>query len=193
MTTYIDIHSELIGLCRKHDSTAQFKLYKLYYKAMFNTSLRIVNQHADAEDIMQEAFLTAFSKIDSFKGEVSFGAWLKRIVVNLSLDYLRKKKKVQMVYDTEGLTLGTETPSYFCDEKDEAVVLQKVQETIPNLPDGYRIIFTLHLIEGYDHEEIAEILKITPSTSRSQLARAKKKLIEMLEISPKKQQEYERA
>ncbi|VAW22417.1 RNA polymerase ECF-type sigma factor, partial [hydrothermal vent metagenome] len=88
---YKNIHQEIINRCRAGEQKAQHQLYKLYYKPMFNISLRIVNDKPEAEDIMQEAFLKAFKKIGSYKGEVSFGAWLKKIVVNHSLDALRKR------------------------------------------------------------------------------------------------------
>ena len=90
--SYINIHQDLIDACKAGDRKAQFKLYKLYYKAMFNTSLRIVDDTAEAEDIMQESFLDAFRRLDSYTGEGSFGSWLKRIVINKSLDSLRKTK-----------------------------------------------------------------------------------------------------
>src|SRR5665647_613259 len=89
---YINIHQPLIDRCLLNDKEAQYSLYKLYYRSMYNTSLRIVNQTDDAEDIMQESFLTAFQKLASYKGEVSFGTWLKRIVINRSLDCLRKRR-----------------------------------------------------------------------------------------------------
>ncbi|PKP22128.1 MAG: RNA polymerase [Bacteroidetes bacterium HGW-Bacteroidetes-21] len=193
MNQYTEIHNDLIQLCKKKDSTAQYKIYKLYYKAMYNTSLRILNNSADAEDIMQEAFLSAFSKIDLYKGEVSFGAWLRRIVINMSLDYLRKKSKHQLVYEIEPLNTVPVDVEYMVNEKDENAVITKIQEAATLLPDGYRVIFSLNLLEGYDHDEISEILKITPSTSRSQLARAKKKLIEIMETQTLKNEVYERA
>ena len=89
---YDNIHKELIERCKDNDQEAQFEIYKIYYKSMYNTSLRIVNDLMEAEDLMQESFLSAFRKIDTYKGNVSFGAWLKRIVINKSIDYLRRKK-----------------------------------------------------------------------------------------------------
>ena len=89
---YKNIHQELINECKAGNSKAQFEIYKLYYKAMYNTSHRIVNNVQDAEDIMQESFLSAFEKIDSYEGNVSFGSWLKKIAANKSLDHLRKNK-----------------------------------------------------------------------------------------------------
>jgi RNA polymerase sigma factor (sigma-70 family) len=106
-SVYRDIHQELIESCRKKDIKAQFQIYRLYYKNMYNISLRIVNDSGEAEDIMQESFLSAFDRIDTFSGEVSFGAWLKRIVINRSLDFL-KKKKFEFTVIEEGSEIADE-------------------------------------------------------------------------------------
>ena len=90
----VNIHQELIERCRKNDQKAQLEIYKLYYKPMYNTSLRILNHEAEAEDVMQESFLDAFRKIEEYKGEGSFGGWLRRIVVNNSIDTLKKRKEI---------------------------------------------------------------------------------------------------
>jgi RNA polymerase sigma-70 factor (ECF subfamily) len=173
-TLYKNIHQEIIDQCREGSQKAQFQLYKLYYKAMFNVSLRIVNDQMEAEDVMQEAFLSAFKKIDTYKGEVSFGAWLKRIVVNRSLDCL-KKRKVQFEAINERTTEIAEN-RMDTRELDARVLKQSIQE----LSDGYRVVLSLYLIEGYDHEEISQILGISNSASRTQLLRAKNKLREIL-------------
>ena len=173
-TLYKNIHQEIIDQCREGSQKAQFQLYKLYYKAMFSVSLRIVNDQMEAEDVMQEAFLSAFKKIDSYKGEVSFGAWLKRIVVNRSLDYL-KKRKVQFEEVNERTTQIAEF-QMDTRELDAKVLKQAIQE----LSDGYRIVLSLYLIEGFDHEEISQILGISNSASRTQLLRAKNKLRDIL-------------
>ena len=156
------------------DEKAQFRLYKLYYKAMYSVSLRIVNNEVEAEDIMQEAFLSAFRKIKTYKGEVSFGAWLKKIVVNRSLDYLKKKK----VHFQEINERTTEMPDYQMDTKE--VDVAAIKKAIQELPDGYRVVLSLYLIEGYDHDEISQILGISNSSSRTQLLRAKNKLRDLL-------------
>ena len=171
---YKNIHQEIIDLCRNGDSNAQFQLYKLYYKPMYNVSLRIVNNETDAEDIMQESFLKAFKKIDTYKGEVSFGAWLKKIVINRSLDYLKKRK----VKFEEISQKTTEVADYQMEIKD--VDLNTIKNAIQDLPDGYRLVLSLYLIEGYDHEEISQILGISNSNSRTQYLRAKNKLRELL-------------
>src|SRR5664279_52091 len=173
---FLNLHQDLIDGCRRGDQKAQFQIYKLYYKAMYNTSLRIVNDTMEAEDIMQESFLSAFEKIDTYSGTVSFGAWLKKIVVNRSLDAMNKKKiifeDIESHVDIRDDS-GDDTARYA--DLDSRV--EEVKEAIERLPDGYRLILTLYLLEGYDHDEIAEILSINSSTSRSQLSRAKQKLI----------------
>lgn len=124
----------------------------------------------EAEDVMQEAFLSAFEKIETYKGKVSFGAWLRKIVVNRSLDQLKKRK-----INFEEVT---EKTAQISDDKIETkeVNLPIIKEAIQKLPDGYRVVLSLFLIEGYDHEEISNILGISNSSSRTQLLRAKNKL-----------------
>ena len=171
-----NLHQDLLDGCKEGDQKAQFQIYKLYYKAMYNTSLRIVNDTMEAEDIMQEAFLSAFEKIDTYSGTVSFGAWLKKIVINRSLDALGKRKAVfEDIESHVGIRDESHDDSARSEEVD--VKVEEVKEAIDKLPDGYRVILSLYLLEGYDHDEIAEILKISSSTSRSQLSRARQKLI----------------
>jgi RNA polymerase sigma-70 factor (ECF subfamily) len=178
-----NIHQDLIDGCRAGDQKAQFQVYKLYYKAMFNTSLRIVNDSMEAEDVMQEAFLSAFEKINTYSGGVSFGAWLKRIVVNRSLDALGKRKAIfEDIESHTGLRDDSTDETSYKEELESKV--EEVKAAIERLPEGYRVILSLYLIEGYDHDEIAEMLKISSSTSRSQLSRAKQKLVS--EIKNKK-------
>ena len=141
---------------------------------MYSVSLRIINDEMEAEDVMQEAFLSAFKKIKTYKGEVSFGAWLKKIVVNRSLDYL-KKRKVQF----EEISERTAQIEDFQTATNE-VNINTLKAAIQNLSDGYRVVLSLYLLEGYDHEEISQILDISNTASRTQLLRAKNKLREML-------------
>ncbi len=171
---YKNIHQDIIDQCREGNEKAQFQLYKLYYKGMYSICLRMINDEMEAEDVMQEAFLSAFRKMDTYKGEVSFGAWLKKIVVNRSLDHLKKRKvKFEEINDRT-----TEISDYQMETKE--VDLKTIKNAIQNLPDGYRIILSLYLIEGYDHEEISQILEISNSNSRTQFLRAKNKLRELL-------------
>ena len=144
---------------------------------MFNTSLRIVNNTAEAEDIMQESFLDAFQRLDCYSGEGSFGSWLKRIVINRSLDYLRKVKNTVSFDEVE-----CDIPDNFEDNREEDVLFQvaQIKNAISKLPDDYRVIVSLFLIEGYDHEEIAQILKISNQLSRTRYSRARHKLLGLL-------------
>ena len=174
---YKNIHQDIIDRCKKGEQTAQFQLYKLYYKAMYNTCYRIVSDKMEAEDIMQEAFLKAFDKLDTYSGKVSFGAWLKRIVINHSLDQIKKKK-----LDFKNVE---EYPHEIKEEKEEqendiSEQIEEIKSGVDQLADGYRIVLSLYLLEGYDHDEIGEILNISASTSRSQYTRAKNKLKEHL-------------
>lgn len=172
----LNIHRDLIEACKKGNKKSQFEIYSLYYKAMYNTSLRIVNNTFEAEDIMQEAFLKAFNNLNQFKAEVSFGVWLKKIVVNLSLDSLRKKKTFfESLHNQEVEDLYEEEM-----EDEVEYKMEDIRSEINKLPDGYRIVLSLYLLEGYDHEEIGEILHISTSTSRSQYTRSRKKLAENL-------------
>ena len=172
-----NLHQDLIDACRRFDQKAQFQIYKLYYKAMYNASLRIVNNTMEAEDIMQESFLTAFEKISSYSGTVSFGSWLRKIVKNKSIDFLNKKNI--LVYD------DIETYHYIEDacfeiggyENEKDPRTNKVMSIIKNLPEKYRNIISLYLFEGYDHEEIGEILSIPSSTSRSNFSRARSRIL----------------
>ena len=178
-----NLHQQLIDRCRRGDTKALEEIYKLYYKAMYNISLRIVREPADAEDAMQDAFIKAFQKIETFVDNSSFSAWLKRIVINTSLDLLRKKSRGPLLSE-EVLSIQVAD-----DSRQEAeawaeveATFDKVKQAIENLPEGYRLIVNLYLVEGLDHSEIGELLGITESTSRSQLARAKKKLQDGLKM-----------
>lgn len=183
---YRNIHQDIIDRCKSGEQKAHFQLYKLYYKAMYNACLRIVNDSLEAEDIMQESFLKAFEKIQTYKGEVSFGAWLKRIVINHSLDELRKRKlDLESIEDSLYELKEKENEKEMINEEEVQVKAEEIRDEINKLPDGYRIVLSLYLIEGYDHDEISEILNINSSTSRSQCARAKQKLLKNLEEKAK--------
>jgi RNA polymerase sigma factor (sigma-70 family) len=170
-------HRELIEACRKGDQRAQFEIYRLYHLAMYNTTLRIVGDPDDAEDVMQEAFLKAFDKIKTFRGKVSFGAWLKRIVINKALDFLRLKKQMLSLEEVGEIE---EVDDGAPELMDVAPKLEQIKHAIQALPEGYRIVLSLILLEGYDHEEVALILNISNATSRTQYHRAKKRLLELI-------------
>lgn len=143
---------------------------------MYNTALRIVSDADEAADVLQEAFIDAFKRLESFRQESTFGLWMKQIVVNKSLSALRKRKVVfESISDDQPLALEDDD-----DDEDVAFKVEKVKIAINQLADGYRVVLTLYLLEGYDHEEIAHILRISENTSRSQFLRAKRKLLEIL-------------
>lgn len=143
---------------------------------MYNVAFRIVNSTDEAEDVLQEAFLDAFQKIHDFRQTSTFGAWLKQIVINRALSQLRNRK-VQLITIDDTLDFAQEESS---DEEGINFDIQRIQIAIKQLPDGFRTVICLYLLEGYDHEEIAEILGIAESTSRTQYIRAKKRLLEIL-------------
>lgn len=170
------MHDDLIARCRAGDRDAHYRIYKLYSRSMYNVSYRITGNGEDAEDALQEAFISAFRSLDTYRGEATFGAWLKRIVVNKSINILNRRKH-EWITDEEA---GDRTDDEPEGDYKEELTIDRVKKAIEDLPDGYRSVLSLYLIEGYDHQEIAEILGITESTSKSQLNRAKGKLREKL-------------
>lgn len=173
---YQDIHRDIIELSKAGNQKAQYQLYKLYAKAMYNICCRMMKNQAEAEDLLQDSFAEAFIKLDSFRYESAFGAWLKRIVVNKCINHL-KKRRAQLVYSENVPETNHE------DEQDvdpEHLDVKRIHNAMEKLPEGYRVIFSLYLIEGYDHGEIAQIMGITESTSKSQFSRAKQKIKEII-------------
>ncbi|HZI23992.1 MAG TPA: RNA polymerase sigma factor [Chryseolinea sp.] len=174
----MDIHEDLIARCRTGDRDAHYRIYKLYSKAMFNVGYRITRSEEDAEDVLQEAFISAFRSLDSYRGDATFGAWLKRIVINKAINALNKKKHQSLPDENEQWDIAEEeSPPEYRD----SLTVERVRKAIEKLPDGYRSVLSLYLLEGYDHQEIGEILGISESTSKSQLNRAKAKLKELLD------------
>ncbi len=175
--------TSLIQACKKGNQPAQFEIYKLYYKAMYNVSLRIVKDSFEAEDIIQEAFLNAFTKLDTFKGEVTFGAWLKRIVINKSLTHLKMNNRftaVKLEVVERNLSNNEEELTAEKAIDYSYIRAKEVIEIMEKLKDNYRIALTLNLIEGYDNEEIATIMKISNENCRTTISRAKSKLRKLL-------------
>jgi RNA polymerase sigma-70 factor (ECF subfamily) len=150
---------------------------------MFNTALRIVNKIADAEDVLQDSFTDAFMQLSSFENRSTFGAWLKQIVVFKSISFLKK----QRINFTDIETVGDLPEENGMNETEIWYTVDMIRQTIKQLPDGYRTVLSLYLFEGYDHEEIAEILGVAQSTVRTQYIRAKQKLLQLL----KKREVYE--
>ena len=155
---------------------AQFELYRLYSQAMYNICLRMVNDDLDAEDLLQQSFVDVFTKMSSFRYESSIGAWIKRIVVNNCINFLKKRRLQIQSLDDSFYQVADDMP---IDKYN--INVKAINDAIRKLPDGYRVVFSLYLFEGYDHQEIGQILDITEATSKSQFSRAKKKLRDLLE------------
>jgi RNA polymerase sigma factor (sigma-70 family) len=168
---------QLVQQCIDGDRNACKMLYERYARAMYNTALRIVNHVPDAEDILQEAFTDAFVQLEHLESRAAFGAWLKRIVVLKSISFLKKKRLVFL--DVAGSADETADASPV-DEDETVLTVDRIKQKMQSLPDGYRTVLSLYLLEGYDQEEIAEILGITHSTVRTQYIRAKQKLLQLL-------------
>jgi RNA polymerase sigma factor (sigma-70 family) len=169
----LHIHDELIARCRTGDRGAYYELYRLYSKAMLNVGYRITRSEEDAEDILQESFISAFRNLDKYRGDATFGAWLKRIVVNKAINALNKKKHETIPEDPEKWDVAEEEHTT---EYREELTVERVRNGIEKLPDGYRAVLSLYLLEGYDHQEIGQIMGISESTSKSQLNRARARL-----------------
>ncbi|MFD2145154.1 RNA polymerase sigma factor [Mucilaginibacter antarcticus] len=176
-TLFIDKHYNLVFECKQGSKRACHDLYKLYAKAMLNVAFRIVGNVTEAEDVLQEAFLDAFRRIHDFRQETTFGLWLKQIVVSRSINLLRKRKVELVELGDDVDNIPDEQPEG--DEELQYKVAQ-VKNAMTELPEGYKQVISLYLIEGYDHEEIGQILGITENTSRTQFLRAKRKLSEIL-------------
>ena len=164
--------------------SAQLEIYNRYYKAMYNTAFRIVKHTAEAEDVMQESFLSAFTKLHTFKGDVAFGAWLKRIVINNSIYHYKKQQK-KRADDLDDVMYKVEDNEGVASDQNGYTELkaQKVMETMKSLKDNYRVSLTLHLIEGYDYEEISEIMNISYANCRTTISRAKESLRKKLTVN----------
>lgn len=174
----INIQDSLILGVRKNNRKAQLQLYKMYYKAMYNTAFRILKDSAEAEDVMQEAFLTAFRKIDEYKGDASFGSWLKRIVVNRSIDELKKRKEMVSIEETGIQIVEDDTTENYLEIL--SFKIEEIRKAIEQLSNDDRVVISLYLLEGYDHEEIAQVLNISHNASRTRYSRAKQRLRDML-------------
>ncbi|WP_369048727.1 RNA polymerase sigma factor [Tenacibaculum sp. UWU-22] len=168
--------TKLVERCKFNDQNAQLELYKAYFKAMYNTAFRILKEEFEAEDIVQESFLTAFTKLDTYREEVTFGAWLKRIVINKSLTQLKKNNRYKEVKMEVVLSQEIEETTI----EYSKLEVKKVLDCINKLKDNYRLVITLHLIEGYDYEEIAQIMNYSNENVRTTISRAKKKIKQVL-------------
>lgn len=168
---------ELVRRCLRRDDRAQMRLYRKYVQAMYNTVVRMVPNKMDAEDIIQEVFVKVFQKLSEFRGESTLGAWIKRITVNTTLNFIRQRKEIKFMENEE----WDRSDLLQAEKKiDPEFSMKQVHHAIKKLPDGCRVVLNLYLLEGYQHQEIASILKITESTSKTQYRRGKQLLAKRL-------------
>jgi RNA polymerase sigma factor (sigma-70 family) len=172
------IHREIIEQCKQGDNRAFKKLYDLYSKAMYNISIRLLNDRDEAQDVLQEAFSAAFLTLGEFRYESTFGAWLKKIVVYKCINVLKKRQRHLEYLETT--TWEITTPEEIENNEESVMTVERVKYAISKLPEGSRAVFSLYLLEGYDHTEISGILNISESTSKTQLMRAKQRVREIL-------------
>lgn len=167
----------LVSRASQGDRIACHVIYKNYVEAMFHTVVRIVGNSEDAQDVTQETFIKVFQKLNSFRGEATLGAWIKRIAVNTALNFIRDKKKIFFEELNEKITISDKIE---IDEVQWQNDILQVHHAIKKLPDGCRVVFNLYLLEGYQHKEVADMLGISESTSKTQYRRAKRILKEIL-------------
>ncbi len=182
----MDQHYSIVEACKRGDRKAQFELYRLYSKAMYNICWRMLGSVENAEDVLQNSFIDVYSKLDSFRFESSIGAWIKRIVINNCINFLKKRRLAFSELTENAAFVNADEGSYMSSGtllflSDSHLDVAKIQNAIQKLPDGYRVVFTLYAMEGYDHEEIGSILGVTEATSKSQYSRAKAKLRDILQ------------
>jgi RNA polymerase sigma-70 factor (ECF subfamily) len=167
-----DIHKEIITLCRAGNSKAQYELYQLYAKAMYNICYRMMNNREEAEDMLQETFSEAFRNLELYRYESTFGAWIKRITINHCINALKRRKADLIPVES----LPDSASENDDDEETPGLSVATVQKAMEELPEGYRVVFSLYALEGYDHAEISQIMGISEATSKSQYSRARQKL-----------------
>lgn len=168
--------SNVVEKCKANDRAAQLQLYRKYCDGMFVVANRFVKNADDAEDVLQESFIKAFQKIHQYKGEVTFGAWLKRIVVNKSIDFL-KSKKDKVSIDEQDMLVVAEDDNW---NVSAVISIDEVRLAIDQLQEKYKYVVLMFLVEGYDHQEITEVLNISSSACRTRLSRGKNQLKELL-------------
>lgn len=173
---YADTHRELVERCRSGNRQAQFELYRHYEQAMYSVCLRMLANAHDAEDVLQVSFVQVFRKLDTFRFESSIGAWIKRIVVNNCINFMKQQKVKFEEWDAklDPIDESSEPPL------PAGISVAAVKQAMGSLSDGYRTVFSLYALEGYDHQEIASILGISEATSKSQYCRARMRMKEIL-------------
>ncbi len=172
-----EIESHIIEACKRKEKAAQKALYEHYASYVYGISLRYAKNKQDAEDLMQDAFVKILKNIKRYKDYGSFTGWLTRIAINTAISYYRKKVRQMTSADSDAVGREADKPFYV----DSYVFAKDIVEAIKSLPDGYRLVFNLYAVEGYDHKEIGKMLDIAPSSSRSQYFRARQMLQKKLE------------
>lgn len=172
MNKTISLINRIVEDCKLNKAKAQMQLYDRYCDAMFVIAKRYVKDSFVAEDVMQDAFIKVFKNIETFKGEVTVGAWIKKIVINQCIDYLKKKRIELVSIEEKELQLAEQNDWTVNNNVDVKVITN----TINSLPEKYKVVLNLYLIEGFDHKEISQVLNISEVSSRSQLMRGKNKL-----------------
>ena len=167
--------SVLLEGCRRGDPAAQRELFNRFSPRMFSVCRRYVSNKTDAEEVLIAGFVLVFSKINQFRDEGSFEGWMRRIMVNESLAFLRKKRSL-FLYSELGGAEDESDPVL----PDAALLMEELLDIVASLPDGYRTVFNLYAIEGYSHKEISGLLGIDENTSKSQLSRARQLLRQRL-------------
>lgn len=160
---------DVVEKCKANDRKAQLKLYSQYCDGMFAVAMRFLRNVDDAEDVLQDAFINAFQKIHQYSGEVTFGAWLKRIVVNKCIDFLKTKKQ-ELIPLEEGYLQPVKNDDW---SLEPGISIDEVKQGIQLLPEKYKYVVLMFLVEGFDHHEISQVLSITEPTSRTRLLRGK--------------------
>ncbi|GGD16440.1 DNA-directed RNA polymerase sigma-70 factor [Hyunsoonleella pacifica] len=171
--------NQLIEKCKANDTKAQGELYKLFSGKLFSTCLKYSRNYAEAQDNLQDAFLTIFNKIEQYKHKGSFEGWLKRVTVNTVLQRYRNEKVFDII--NENITEDVEV-----EVDEDEISIDYLLQIIQDLPDRYRLVFNLYALDGYSHKNIAEMLEITVGTSKSNLARARQILKQTIEQHNKK-------
>ncbi|WP_299883801.1 sigma-70 family RNA polymerase sigma factor [uncultured Lacinutrix sp.] len=158
---------QLIYKCKSNDTKAQSELYKLFSSKLFSLCLKYSRNYAEAEDNLQDAFISIFKKIDQYKNKGSFEGWLKRVTINTALQRYRQQGVFEIINDEN---IEDETVNV---EDEDDISIDYLLKIIQELPDRYRLVFNLYVLDGYSHNDIADLLKITSGTSKSNLARAR--------------------
>lgn len=167
---------EMINGCLKRKRRAQKILFEKYHASLMGICMRYAKNKSEAEDILLIGFTRIFQKIESYSAAGSFEGWLRKIVINVAIDNFRKNKKNYYFENIEDVSLSSE----YADFVPDSFAMEDILKTVQSLPNGYRVVFNLYAIEGYSHKEIAELIGVSESTSKTQYLKARKKLQSML-------------